>query len=196
MAGQAVRVLPFRDPAVQDQGGFHPIGSLGLKPAPCPPMRSTSGVNRMGQWRQANTGVQRFPRIVTAVPVRISTVDPETDPDTGSHFFRSAEETTANLSRGGAYLRSWEPLEPGRQVIVAIDLPSGQELQLTARVAWTRRELRTRPNAELEEPGYAVEFVGGSNRELAELDRFMDSVEPARKESQAAPDQTTPNPTA
>ena len=149
----------------------------------------------MGQWRQAGTGVQRHPRIATAVPVRISTVDPETDLDTGKLFFRSAEETTANISRGGAYLRSWEPLESGRRVIVVLDLPSGEELQLTALVAWTRRELRHAPSEDLAATGYGLEFFGCSSRELACLDQLLDSLEPATKPQSAHNAQsTTPGP--
>jgi Tfp pilus assembly protein PilZ len=127
----------------------------------------------MGQWRQANTGLQRDPRIATSVPIRIATVDPEIDPSTGKAFFRSAEETTANLSRGGAYLRSWEPLEAGRRVIVAIDLPNGEELQLSGRVVWTRRELRPNRSRDLEAPGYGIEFYGHSSRELRHLDQLL-----------------------
>jgi hypothetical protein len=131
----------------------------------------------MGQWRKANTGLQKFPRVATAVPVRISTVDAETDPDTGKVFFRSVEETSANLSRGGAYLRSWEPLEAGRRVIVAIDLESGEELQLSAHVVWTRRELRISGSENIDAPGYGVEFFGGSHRDLARLDRLLDDLD-------------------
>ena len=131
----------------------------------------------MGHWRQANTGLQRHPRIAMSVPVRISTVDPEIDPNTGKLFFRSVEETTANLSHGGAYLRSWEPLEAGRRVVVALDLSSGEELQLTGRVVWTRRELRPERTKDVEAPGYGVEFLGSSRRELASLDRLIDSLE-------------------
>ncbi len=130
----------------------------------------------MGEWRQAATSLQKYPRVATAVPVRISTVDPESDPVTGNRFFRSAEETTANLSRGGAFLRSWEPLESGRRVIVAIDMPLGGELQLTARVVWTRREMRGGSSQEVEAPGYGLEFFECSDRELARLDRLLDAL--------------------
>lgn len=150
-------------------------------------MRSTGEMNPMGQWRQANTGLQRYPRVATSVPIRISTVDPESDPNTGTLFFRSCEETTANLSRGGAYLRSWEPLEAGRRVIVAIDLPCGKELQLTGRVVWTRRELRAEQSKDIEAPGYGVEFFSGSSRELSSLDRLIDSLDPA-SQARLAPD--------
>ncbi len=142
-------------------------------------MRSTGEVNLMGKWRRANTGVQRYPRVATSVPIRISTVDPETDPTTGKLFFRSAEETIANLSRGGVYLRSWEPLEAGRRVIVAIELNSGKEIQLAGHVVWTRRQLRHDPAQDIEAPGYGVEFYATSNHELDGLDRLIDSVSPA-----------------
>lgn len=135
----------------------------------------------MGQWRQANTGFQRSPRIAMAVPIRVSTIDPEMDPNTGKPFFRCAEETTANLSRGGAYLQSWEPLDVGRRVIVSIDLASGQELQLAGRVVWTRREIRPERTRHIEAPGYGVEFFGASNRELIDLARLIDSLSPASR---------------
>ena len=135
----------------------------------------------MGHWRQANTGVQRYERVASSVPVRISTVDPEIDPTSGKSFFRSAEETTANLSQGGAYLKSWEPLAAGRRVIVGINLPSGEELQLTARVVWTRRELRPTESDALEEPGYGVEFYGLSSREFSTLDQLMGSLDTKSK---------------
>jgi len=140
----------------------------------------------MGQWRRANTGLQRYPRIAMSVPVRISTVDPEVDPDTGKLFFRSVEETTANLSHGGAYLRSWEPLEAGRRVVVAIDLSSGEEVQLTGRVIWTRRELRPVRTRDIEATGYGIEFFGLSSRELASLDRLITEFDPK------SPSQITP----
>lgn len=156
---------------------FDPNSSDGLKPVHQPPMRSAGEVNPMGQWRQANTVLQRHPRVATSVPVRISTVDAEADPNTGKLFFRSAEETTANLSRGGAYLRSWELLEAGRRVVVSIDLASGRELQLTGRVVWTRRELRPAEIRDVEAPGYGIEFLGSSRRELDRLDEFIESLD-------------------
>lgn len=128
-----------------------------------------------------------------AVPVRIATVDPEVDPTTGKSFFRNAEETTANLSKGGAYLRSWEPLGTGRRVIVTIDVPDSKQLQLSARVVWTRRELRPSPTDTLEQPGYGVEFYGTSTQELACLERLIDRLEGPSKPVQAT-HSTTSNP--
>lgn len=141
----------------------------------------------MGQWRQAQTGLQKFPRVATAVPVRITTVDAETDPANGRAFFRSAEETTANLSRGGAYVKSWEPLAAGRRVVVTIDLPEEDERQLVGRVVWTRRALLPNEAGEIEPAGYGIEFVGGSRADLDALDRYLSAVAPRAKTTSPPP---------
>jgi Tfp pilus assembly protein PilZ len=135
----------------------------------------------MGEWRQALTGRQNYPRVSTALSVRISTVDPEVDPDTGQTFFRSVEETTANISRGGAYVNSWEPLSAGSRVLIAVDLPREGEIQLVGRVAWTRRLLRSTQSEGTDSPGYGVEFVGGSSSELSALDRYLTNLQPSKQ---------------
>jgi uncharacterized protein (TIGR02266 family) len=143
----------------------------------------------MGQWRRAAArDDQADRRVPTAVAVRVTTVDAEIDPDSGTRFFRSVEETTANLSQGGAFVHSWEPLEPGRRVVLALDLDSGDELQLAARVVWTRRRLRGRTARDLEPPGFGLEFVDTSARERRTLDRLLQvraqtSGDEARSES-------------
>ena len=130
----------------------------------------------MKGWRQARTAAQQYPRQETCVPVRISTVDAESDPDTGIPFFRSTEATTANLSRGGVFVHSWEPLAAGRRVIVALDLPAGGELQLVGRVVWTRRQLSARAGASVESPGYGIQFDGPSRAEQAALQQILDAA--------------------
>jgi Tfp pilus assembly protein PilZ len=132
----------------------------------------------MGQWRQAKTESQRFPRFSAHVPVRVSTIDPEHDPDTGDLFYRSTEESTANLSRGGAFVHSWEPLAAGRKVVIEITLPGGPSLQLVGQVAWTRRKLQPAQRSRHAEPGYGVEFKGGSKAELATLERVLEGIAP------------------
>lgn len=128
----------------------------------------------MTGWRQPRTTPQKFPRQATCVPVRISTVDPEVDPDSGIPFFRSTEATTANLSRGGVFVHSWEPLAAGRRVIVALDLPAGGELQLVGCVVWTRRQLSSRAGSPVEAPGYGIEFDGGNRAEQAAIQQILD----------------------
>lgn len=128
----------------------------------------------MSGWRQTRTSTQKFPRRATCVPIRIATVDPEIDPDHGTPFFRATEATTANLSRGGVFVHSWEPLASGRRVIVALDLPAGGELELLGRVVWTRRQLVAQGNGPVETPGYGIEFVGLTRAEQAALQQILD----------------------
>lgn len=144
----------------------------------------------MSGWRQARTAQQKFPRQATCVAVRISTVDPEVDPDSGEPFFRSTEATTANLSRGGVFVHSWEPLSAGRRVIVALDLPSGGELTLFGNVVWTRRRLESRKEGALEAPGYGIEFVGVTRAEQAAVQQILDAAQDARP---SIPDTATPS---
>jgi len=137
-----------------------------------------AGVILMGGWRKAPAGTTRpSPRIAASVRVRVSTIDPETDLTTGKRFFRSIEETTANLSPGGAFVRSWEPLEPGRRVLIDLEFPDGHHLELVARVAWTQRELRFSPATSLDAPGFGVQFEGATRAELARIDRYLAGLE-------------------
>ncbi len=142
----------------------------------------------MTGWRQTRTTPQEFPRQETCVPVRISTVDPEVDPDSGVPFFRSTEATTANLSRGGVFVHSWEPLSAGRRVIVGLDLPAGGELQLVGSVVWTRRQLTSRSGSPAEEPGYGIQFDGVSRAEQAAIQQILD----AANAETTAPSASTP----
>lgn len=132
----------------------------------------------MAGWRQAQTSQQKFPRQTVAVAVRVATVDPEIDPDSGESFFRSTEATTANLSRGGAFIHSWEPLAAGRRVIVALDMPSGGELSLLARVVWTRRRIEASDRRPLAPPGYGIEFIERNRAEQAALQQILNGRGP------------------
>lgn len=138
----------------------------------------------MAGWRQPNTGVQRHPRRSTTVPVVVATVDGEVDPATGARFYRTAEESTANLSRGGAYVRSWEPLAEGRRVLVTLALPDlpggprGGEIQLEGHVAWTQRRVRPNAQGRVEPAGYGVAFDGGRHADLVALGRYLDAIAP------------------
>ena len=132
----------------------------------------------MSGWRQARTAQQKFPRRETRVPVYVSTVDPEVDPDTGVPFYRATEASTANLSRGGVFVHSWEPLAAGRRVIVALELPTGGEIQLVGQVVWTRRKLTPRAGRPVEAPGYGIEFVSQSRAEEAAIQQILDATGP------------------
>ena len=138
----------------------------------------------MGQWREAATGLQQFQRVATTVPVRVSPVDSEVDPTKGQTFFRTAEETTANLSCGGAHIRTWEPLAAERRVVLTLDLSERQDgrqgFQLVGLVVWTRRELMAGVGSRLEQPGFGVEFMEGSRFQLDALASYFTRLKSKR----------------
>ena len=114
---------------------------------------------------------RRHRRVTTELPVRVSTIEADRDPWTGRPFFRSSQETCANLSRGGAFVRTGELLEPGRRVLLEISLPNGSQVETIGRVAWTRRTLEGRA-AEVD-TGIGVEFLGGASSALSALADFV-----------------------
>ena len=113
---------------------------------------------------------RRYPRAHLQVPIRMSTIDPELDPWTGRPFFRTCEETVADLSRGGARVRSHEPLAPGRRLLLELDLPDGRSFEAIARVAWARVEPGTSDDATY---GLGLEFLGGTLDHVTRLESFL-----------------------
>jgi Tfp pilus assembly protein PilZ len=81
-------------------------------------------------------------RTPVEVEVRVSTIDPEIDAETGHRYFRESEETCATLSPGGAFIRSLDPPAEGRRLVLQIHVPGeGEPIEATGRVAWTQRTL-------------------------------------------------------
>ena len=120
---------------------------------------------------------RRYRRVAVRVGVRISTIDPETDPTTGRPYFRTSEETCANVSRGGAFVETREAVSAGRRLLLELDLPDGDRLQTVGRVAWTQASLPSSdPEARI---GIGVEFVGASQEELERLDEFLETARPS-----------------
>ena len=130
----------------------------------------------MSQHRIGRT-IQRYRRVSVAVDVRISTIDPETDPDTGAPYFRTSEETVANVSRGGAYVETSEVVSPGRRLLVELELPSGEPVQTVARVAWTKAQVKTEEGAA--RTGMGLEFVGAAPDQLRRLEEFIETRLPS-----------------
>lgn len=110
---------------------------------------------------------RRSPRIPLSAPVRIATIDPETDPGTGRPFFRSFSDTCGNLSPDGLFIRTAEPLEPGRRILVELSLPGG-DVEAVGRVAWIKRGLNRGADR-----GVGVELLGGVPDQLARLRSFV-----------------------
>jgi len=116
---------------------------------------------------------RRHPRVHLHVPIRLSTIDPELDPWTGRPFFRSCEETVADLSRGGARVQSREPLAPGRRLLLELDLPDGRSFEAIARVAWTRLEPAASNGAAEGAYALGLEFLGGTPDHRTRLETFL-----------------------
>jgi hypothetical protein len=124
------------------------------------------------------TRPQQDPRVQIRLRARISTIDPETDPFTGKPFFRTCEESSANLSQSGVFVAMRDTIPPGRRVLIEIDLPGDRTVQTVGRVAWTR----TTSSAEKApagaaqgktESGVGIEFLGGPRHELQALESFV-----------------------
>jgi hypothetical protein len=115
---------------------------------------------------------RRHPRIQASLPVRISTIEPERDPWTGRPFFRASQETCANVSRGGAFVQTSEPLAPGRRILVELKLPNGAPLEAIGRVAWTKRVMT--PHERNHDAGVGIEFLGGVAEHFSALQEFID----------------------
>jgi len=114
---------------------------------------------------------RRHPRRSSQLPVRISTIDPEQDPFTGRPFFRSVQEICANVSKGGAFVRTRESFDSGRRVLVELTLPDGRELEAIGRVAWSRRVLA--PESGPDDVGLGVEFLGAASEQFSALEAFL-----------------------
>jgi Tfp pilus assembly protein PilZ len=117
---------------------------------------------------------QQHPRVSVEMPARLSTIDPETDPVTGNRFFRSSQETCANVSKGGAFVATRETIPAGRRVLLELELPGGRRVQAIGRVAWTKTTLALgMPAGKEGQAGIGVEFVGGPRDQLLALEEFI-----------------------
>jgi len=111
--------------------------------------------------------------------VRLSTIDPESDPATGKRYFRSSDEVAVNVSRGGAFLLTEDPVSAGRRVLLELELPTGESVEAVGRVAWTRRLMK--PGGAPAETGLGIEFIGGEPDQLARLEHHLAAVARAEK---------------
>ena len=118
---------------------------------------------------------RREKRVPVKVTIRISTIDPETDPSTGKPYFRSSEETCSDVSRGGTFVVTHEPIAPGRRLLLELDIPDGPSIQTMGRVAWTRTVAE--PSGDDPGSGFGIEFMGGSPEHISQLEAFLDQNE-------------------
>ena len=114
---------------------------------------------------------RRYARIAAGITVRISSIEPERDPWTGRPFFRSLQETCENVSRGGVFVKTAEPFDPGRRLLVEIKLPTGQPLEAIGRVAWVKRTVSANPREN--QAGVGIEFLGGASEHFEALEAYI-----------------------
>ena len=118
---------------------------------------------------------RRQRRVDADIPVRISTIEPEKDPLTGRSYFRASQERCANVSRGGAFVKTTELLEPGRRVLIELSLPDGGQVEAIGRIAWTKRVIS--PHEPVPDCGIGIEFLGGAAEQFSVLEEFVNREE-------------------
>jgi uncharacterized protein (TIGR02266 family) len=119
------------------------------------------------------TPPRRHRRVPVRLPVRLISIDPETDSGSGRTCFRASRELCANVSDGGAYIRTDEPLAPGRRLLLELQLPGGCRFETMGRVAWSRTVLT--PGGTVES-GAGVEFIGVSQEQRAPLREVLEGA--------------------
>ena len=123
---------------------------------------------------------RRHDRVFAKLPVRLATIEPEKDPWTGRPFFRSLQETSANVSRGGAFVQTQEMLDAGRRVLLELHLPNGSRVEAIGRIAWAKRVIS--PEGVAADAGVGIEFLGGASEQFSALEDFLDRAERAMTE--------------
>jgi hypothetical protein len=111
---------------------------------------------------------RRHRRVPVSATVRLSTIDPETDPYTGRPFFRAWEDRCLDVSRGGLRLRTHEGVSAGRRVLLEMELPGGPSFEAVARIAWTGAPARAADPIEV-----GIEFLGGIPDHMARLEQYI-----------------------
>jgi hypothetical protein len=125
----------------------------------------------MAEANPSSSTPRRHQRVTVKLPVRVSTIDPERDPQTGRPFFRASRELVANLSRGGLGILTTDPLPPGRRVLVEMHFPDGAPLEAVGRVAWSKTVLAPAENTD--DNSIGVEFIGATPEQLERLEDFL-----------------------
>jgi hypothetical protein len=120
---------------------------------------------------------RRHRRVMTQMQVHISTIEPERDRWTGRPYFRATREECANVSRGGIFVRTHEPLAPGRRILIEMSLPNGRPLEAIGRVAWSKRVVA--PGDPEPDSGIGIEFLGGAPDQFADLESFLHEIDQA-----------------
>jgi Tfp pilus assembly protein PilZ len=124
---------------------------------------------------------QAHRRVSARVPIRISTIDPDKDPESGKLFFFTSDEFSADLSRGGAFVVTPEPIEPGRRLLVEVDIPGGSNFQTIGRVVWNRVAGPQTAGSVKDRSGIGIRFTNGRPDLFQELERYVEKTANRRR---------------
>ncbi len=125
---------------------------------------------------QMERAKQHSRRANVRIPIRISTIDPEKDPESGKLYFFTSEEFSANVSRGGAFVPTPERIDPGQRLLVEIDIPNGSSVQAIGRVVWKQISAGQSGASPRKRSGIGIQFTNGRPDLLNELDRYINRV--------------------
>lgn len=112
-------------------------------------------------------------------PVRVSSIEPEIDPESALPCHVSIEVPASNLSEGGVFVPTEDTITPGRRVLVEVDLPSGDTVQALGAVVWRRPAHAARAG---DRPaGMGIEFTGIARTSALALADALESIRRPRK---------------
>jgi Tfp pilus assembly protein PilZ len=133
--------------------------------------------------------VQRYRRLNLRVPARVTTLDAVRDGAAGERYFRVSEETCANLSEGGAFVATHQPIQQDCRVMLEIELPDGQSVQTVGRVVWSQTELASpgRARASGQASGIGVAFTRAAPDQADLLERYLTKNLPRRRTATSTP---------
>ncbi|MFO8058673.1 MAG: response regulator [bacterium] len=115
-------------------------------------------VNQVFYYGHENT--RKYPRLLKSLPV-----DYQAGENTVSSY-------TSNLSLGGAFIRTINPMPEGEEIDLSFRIPDiNLSVEATARVAWTNEYETYRKKSCL--PGMGVEFVNIDSEILDSMDYFI-----------------------
>jgi len=137
----------------------------------------------MSQFDSSTWAPQRHRRSKVRLTAQIATVDPETDVATGKPYFRSSRESCSDISRGGAFIETDDPVDAGRRLLVELEVPEGGRVETLARVTWSRRALTE--GSRDGTAGFGIEFIGIPEDQLVVLERYLARLERSRKPQSA-----------
>jgi len=76
--------------------------------------------------------------------------------------------STVNLSSGGLFISTPEPLSEGTELFLALQLPSGETVEIKGKVKWVRQN-----EIEDERAGMGIEFVDLKDEDAGKLKKLL-----------------------